>query len=730
MNKFAILSVLTSSILIINSSYAVGLKALDEAEMSETTGQALLYMGTTNGSDVGNAYSSFKYYKMGFQADIEANLNIKTLQLGCGGANGADGCDLDIENLSLTGVPTGVKPDGTPQWNYSGQMNGSELANERAASSAVLRNPFIEFAIKNAGSLATREVVGVRMSAEGIKGYMTAGTHNDTATSSLNRGGINTFSGYIVTDNVQASASTAPTLFGTREDQKIYAPVFIYLNNIPLLGIPIGADLKARRTAYTDVAGMTPGSSTYMAPPTGFSQWGINMNPIAVDFQFPQTVVTGSRMSQLNLKVDNVGMNSVVVSAKDGPIYMGMDRTVKAGSVAGLIGLQDVITNSVFFMGKKDTRAITIVDPDSAAYAAMSATQKQENLKMAQLLNGTAADVTSAVERSNIQAKYAALGATGSADWRMQKAATNHMGCISGGTGGNITASISSCTTIDNLAANVAVKQDFKRMHNLPVATTKTAGNLNGESCTQAKPCYDFNQGFYLGLQKEALRWPGSKSAYKQDAQTGAKVNIADGEQGRYYVQNANGTFNRFASNPDTTKGEVLRQEAVSAGDVAQRGWWMSFSEPLNFGRLEVQKQIEMTDVLPQVATFINNFFLQQATDTGGNPLYAVPGSFTISNTAEWRAMYPNYNYGDGNVVMDYATTTNKNAGNIMSVVPKNQVILGQASAYAAAQGIPLYVPLGSINVKGVPAVMELADLPLSNYQAVVPNCWGNLKFC
>lgn len=722
MNKLGLLTALASSILIVNSVNATGLQALDETELSETTGQALLYMGTTNGSTIDPTYTNYKYYKMGFQADIEANLNIKTLQLGCGGINGAGGCDIDIENLSLTGVPTSVRADGTPQWNYSGAMNGTNLANERAASSAILRNPFVEFAIKGVG-LSTREVVGVRLSAEGIKGYMTAGTYNDGLGQALNQGGINTFSGYIVADQVAASARTAPVSFGLTEDQKIYAPVFIYMQN--LIGITV--DLKARRTAYTDPAGMANPANT---PPAGFSNWGINMASIAVDFDFPQTVVTGNRMSQLNLKVDNVGLNTIVVSANDGPIYMALDRTVKAGSLASLLGVDNPITHSSFFMGRSGTRSLTVVDPDSAAYASMTAEQKAENLKLAQLLNGTATGITSAVERQKIQDKYAQLSSIANADIRVQKAATNHMGCVTGGTGSGISVGVASCTTIDNLAANVAVKQDFKRMHNLPVASAKMTGTLNGQTCSAAKPCYDFNQGFYLGLQKEALRWPGSKLAYYYNPQTGVKTEVPDNYIGKYYVLNANGTFNRFGSNPNRDLGETMHQEAVSPGDIAQRGWWMSFSEPLNFGRLEVQKQIDMTTVLPQVATFINNFFLQQATDANGNPLYAIPGADETKNIANVTTMYPNYIVADGNVKLDYTTTTNKNDGRIFAAVPKNQVILGQASATQASKGLPLYVPLGSINVKGVPAVMELADLPLSNYQAVVPNCWGNLKFC
>lgn len=656
MKRYGILSTLTLSILAAQSFAASNLHSLDDEQMREATGQALLYMGTTAGTTVDpnytTKYGNMSFYKMGLQADLEANLNIKTLQLGCGGVNGANGCDIDIENLALSGVPTSVKSDGTPVWNYSGATDSSgALVNERASSDAILRNPFIEFAIKNPTDLALRELAGVRLSAEGIKGYMTAGTYNDTATSTLNQGGINTFSGYLVTDVVKASAKTEAATFGTTEDQKIFVPVYINLRTVKILGINIDVALKARRTAYTDVAAMAdPNKAPNKLKNTdgdlilpNFSKWGISIAPLAVNFEFPQTVVTGNRMSQLNLKVDNVPINPIVVSAADGPIYVALDQSLYAGSLASsLLKMQENITNTTFFMGAQGTSSWTVKDPTQTT---LTGNDKTKNEVLAQDLYNT---------NTTIKGKADALISQGTnALIAKQIAATNYMGCMNG----NAMAT-GSCTTIDNLYANVAVSQDFKRMHNLPVA--KAIKDANGNITS-----YDFNKGFYLALQNQALRWPGSNS-----------------------------------------------------DDIAQKGWWMSFSEPLNFGKLEVQKEIGMSDVLPQVATFINNFFATQALDANGNPLYAVAGTSSGTSAS-----------GDP-VTFDYATSTNANASNRIGTVPKNQVILGTTDATNAAKGLALYVPLGSINVKGVPAVMQLSDLPLSNYQAVVPNCYGGLKFC
>ncbi len=92
--------------------------------------------------------------------------------MGCGGVNGAGACDIDIDNLSLSGV--------------------SETSDGRASSSAVLTNPFIQLAIKNPTSASTRELAGIRLSAEKIIGMLTFGTENSNQ---LN--GINRLSGYL-----------------------------------------------------------------------------------------------------------------------------------------------------------------------------------------------------------------------------------------------------------------------------------------------------------------------------------------------------------------------------------------------------------------------------------------------------------------------------------------------------------------------------------------------------
>ena len=192
MNK-SLISILITATLGFSQSYAM--TALNDEELSEVEGQALMnleYTAGSNGTDsLGQSYtqSNLGFYKLGLSAEIELNANIKKLQLGCGGSNNSirAGCDIDIDNLSLSGIP--------------------EAGQERPETSAKLTNPFIEFAIKNPTSAATREVMGFRVSAEKIVGLLTAGTNDGT------QNGINTLSGYMKIAPATGSTKTQETPF-------------------------------------------------------------------------------------------------------------------------------------------------------------------------------------------------------------------------------------------------------------------------------------------------------------------------------------------------------------------------------------------------------------------------------------------------------------------------------------------------------------------------------------
>lgn len=185
-----------------SSAYAAStLVPMSDSELSAIRGQALMSMSYIAPTDSANLEklrdnsSNIGFYKLGLEAELELNTNIRKLQLGCGGVNGAGGCDIDIDNLSLSGL--------------------SDTNDGRASSSAKLTNPFIEFAIKNPNSASTREVAGVRLSAESIQGLLTFGSEN-TAT----KNGINSFSGYMVTQATGGTVTTAarPTGSGLTQD--------------------------------------------------------------------------------------------------------------------------------------------------------------------------------------------------------------------------------------------------------------------------------------------------------------------------------------------------------------------------------------------------------------------------------------------------------------------------------------------------------------------------------
>jgi len=302
---------------------------MTDNELSSIQGQALLSLGFT-APNTSNPLQNFGYYKLGLEAKMELNANIRALQLGCGGRNGPDGCDIDMENVSLSGPPDGKLSDGTPTWSKG-----------RANTSAVITNPFIEFAIKNPNSASTREIAGFRLSAEEILGYLTAGTVNDIDGNGLSTGGgINTFSGFIKVGQTPVNAFTDPAIFGTSDDQAISADVCVrtlWCNN---------------RTATSNINKMTPGRPGYEAPPSnaniytynGQRIWGINVPRQEVAFNFPETIVTGSRMKQLNLVVKDVPIPRIAIGRDSGGINLTLDDSVATVSTA------------TFFMGANNSQ--------------------------------------------------------------------------------------------------------------------------------------------------------------------------------------------------------------------------------------------------------------------------------------------------------------------------------------------------------------------------------------
>lgn len=177
-------------------SSVAAMQKMHDSELANVTGQALMQMDksfrpagnrTIDGQSV--TWKDTTFYKAGLDAVLELNLNIDKLQLGCGGINGP-GCDIDIDQLSLSG----------------------QCLTDRPGCSASLTRPFFEFAINNDDKKTLREVVGIRMSAENASGMLTAGQN----TSSPN--GINVLSGYMRTTKITGIAQTEAVEFAGPND--------------------------------------------------------------------------------------------------------------------------------------------------------------------------------------------------------------------------------------------------------------------------------------------------------------------------------------------------------------------------------------------------------------------------------------------------------------------------------------------------------------------------------
>ncbi len=135
-----------------------------DQELSNTTGQdSLLTMNVIDPGEAGNPNGNIGFYKMTLNAKMEMNANARRVQLGCGGVNGADGCDIDINYLRFVGLGA-VDATGRPI-NDKGPSTDFEQI-----------NPFFEMAIANPDSPTGRKIVGMRFGAEQARGILSNGT--------------------------------------------------------------------------------------------------------------------------------------------------------------------------------------------------------------------------------------------------------------------------------------------------------------------------------------------------------------------------------------------------------------------------------------------------------------------------------------------------------------------------------------------------------------------------
>jgi hypothetical protein len=270
--------------------HSESLMQLNDAELSDVSGQALMSLSyiapndsinNMQGQDVG-------FYKLGLEAELDLNANIKKLQLGCGGVNGAGGCDIDIDNLSLSGI--------------------ADTREGRVGSSAKLTNPFVEFAIKNPNSASTREVVGLRLSAEKVLGLLTTGIENSDLPN-----GINSLSGAIKIKATTGTASTAPRAMTFNDT-----------------GMPIRGFIKMGIFQTVDFA---------------TNNYNLGLQSTGATLQINAKTLYGNRMNSALLtgtaKIDELFFRGTIR-----PILMGFDlsllRLNASGSITGLTADLDI----------------------------------------------------------------------------------------------------------------------------------------------------------------------------------------------------------------------------------------------------------------------------------------------------------------------------------------------------------------------------------------------------
>lgn len=282
----------------LSSMAFAGMVPLDDKELSQQTGQALFMMDKTTRA---TGADTFTFYKMGLDAVMDINTNIKKLQLGCGGVNGV-GCDIDIDNLSLSGP--------------------ENCAGGRAGCSAQLTRPFVEFAVKNDGVKTQRELVGFRFSAEKALGLMSLGYQDASTSEAASKNGINSLSGYI---RIGSASGTAVT----ESRPMSYGNVTYGGKNYTGLGQPITGNLWLTVLGIiNDVVGI---SST---------NYNLTLQEAVANVVTNPTTVSGTRMTSVDL----------LGSATINPINFSGPMTAYVSNLLGLginLDLQKDVTGTI-----------------------------------------------------------------------------------------------------------------------------------------------------------------------------------------------------------------------------------------------------------------------------------------------------------------------------------------------------------------------------------------------
>ena len=209
--------------------------------------------------------------------------------MGCGGVNGAGACDIDIKNLSLSGLPSSYDANGVPVYN-----------NGRVATSGKITNPFMEFAISNPMSSSTREIKGLRFSAEKINALLSAGLENNSVASTTD--GIQRLSGFMQIAGTTGTAYTQQTTFGLTQTQQLGGVARLCVGLIGGCGL-----------ADTDI--------NFSSKPTSTASTGITVPSVSTDFTINPFTINGTRQTKAMVNDIRTVLSKIPIAADSAGQY-------------------------------------------------------------------------------------------------------------------------------------------------------------------------------------------------------------------------------------------------------------------------------------------------------------------------------------------------------------------------------------------------------------------------
>ena len=305
------------------------LVSLSDEQLSEATGQALMSLSYIAPTDTANlerqrvgGNTNIGFYKLGLEAELELNANIKKLQLGCGGSNGAGACDLDLDDVSF-GCITGasgycITTTTTNPKQPTGLDSNNSIGNQVNMKDFVLKNPYFQFAIKNPNSASTREVVGVRIGAEKAEGPLSIGS-------------LNTFSGYFTGKSnltMQGETNVSPVRSNTWNQRAISTPsAFLGLDDATILNLGLASVKYSEITAnYSTVSRNGLNVSVVGNRVTQAKIQGLDLGSVVDDIMYGTTTTSALQLNTSNSCVRIIGICSGSFGANIGNALLPLLR--------------------------------------------------------------------------------------------------------------------------------------------------------------------------------------------------------------------------------------------------------------------------------------------------------------------------------------------------------------------------------------------------------------------